>query len=55
MYWLEKLESLDINKVKEVFNKIPDHLITEASIEFALKILEENRKRLIEVKKALIK
>jgi len=44
-----------MNKVKEVFNTIPDHLISDASIEFALKILEENRKRLMEVKEALTK
>ncbi len=55
IYWLEKVENLDMNKVKEVFNTIPDHLISDASIEFALKILEENRKRLMEVKEALTK
>lgn len=55
IYWLNKLENLDINKVIEVFNKIPKHLISNVSIEFALKILEENKVRLLEIKEALLK
>lgn len=55
IYWLDNLESLDISKVKEIFNKIPEHLISDVSIEFALKILEENKERLMEVKEALLK
>ncbi|MEA3387290.1 MAG: phosphatidylinositol kinase [Patescibacteria group bacterium] len=54
-YWLEKVENLDMNKVRDIFNKIPDNIISEVSIEFALKILEENRKRLMETKEALSK
>jgi len=53
IYWLEKLEALDMNRVEKVFHKIPKHLISDISIKFALKILEENRKRLIEVKEVL--
>ena len=51
--WLEKLESLDINKIRDIFNKIPDGLISDVSIEFALKILEENKKRLMKIKEVL--
>jgi len=54
IYWLEKLESLDINKIRKKFNEIPEHLISNVSIEFALKILKENKKRLMEVKKELL-
>ncbi len=55
LYWLNKLEELDINKVRNFFDKIPEHLISNISIEFALKILEENKKRLLEIKEALLK
>ncbi len=54
LYWLDKLENLDINKIRIIFNKIPDHLISNVSIEFALKILEENKERLMKVKEALL-
>jgi len=53
IYWLNQLENLDINKIRVIFNKIPKHLISDVSVEFALKILEENKKRLMEVKKVL--
>ena len=55
IYWLENLESLEINKVRDIFNRIPEHLISDVSIEFALKILEENKDRLMEVKEVLLK
>ncbi|MFK5975294.1 MAG: hypothetical protein QM493_02190 [Sulfurovum sp.] len=53
IYWLEILEQLDINRVKKIFDTIPNALISDVSIEFAIKILEENRKRLLELKKEL--
>lgn len=55
IYWLNKLENLDIYKVKEIFTKIPEHLISNVSIEFALRILEENKERLLEIREALLK
>ena len=55
LYWLENLENLDISKIKDIFNKIPNNLISDVSIEFALKILEENKERLLKVKEALLK
>ena len=55
IYWLDKLEKLEIHRVKEIFNAIPDALISKESVEFALKILEENTKRLMKVKEALLK
>ncbi len=54
IYWLDKLEKLDINEIRVIFKKIPKHLISKVSIEFAIKILEENKERLMEVKKVLL-
>jgi hypothetical protein len=54
IHWLEKLESLDINDIRDVFNKIPEHIISNVSIEFAIKILEENKERLMKIKEALL-
>jgi len=54
IYWLEKLEKLDFNNIQKIFEKIPGHLISEVSIEFAMKILYENRIRLLELKEELI-
>ncbi len=54
-YWLSKLENLDICEVREVFNKVPKDYISDTSIEFAIKILEENKKRLIKIKEELSK
>lgn len=48
--WLKKLEGLDIKEIERYFDSIPKHLIKNISIEFALKILEENKKRLIALK-----
>jgi len=53
IYWLEQLESLNFKVVQNIFSKIPNHLISDISIEFALKILEENKKRLLDMKKTL--
>ncbi|WP_375725037.1 hypothetical protein LXN10_06390 [Arcobacter sp. KX21116] len=47
MYWLKKLENLDIEKVRKIFHKIPNGLIREISIEFAIEMLKVNRDRLL--------
>lgn len=54
LYWLNKLEVLDLENVRNVFDKIPSSLISETSIKFAMKVLEENKIRLLEVKEALL-
>ena len=54
-YWLEKLETLDLEKVRNIFDKVPSHLISPVSIEFAIKMLEENKIRLLELKEVLLK
>ncbi|ACZ11423.1 HipA domain-containing protein [Sulfurospirillum deleyianum] len=54
LFWLVKLEALDLENVRNIFDKIPPDLISNISIEFAIKVLEENKKRLLEVKEALL-
>lgn len=55
IYWLDKLEKLDLNDIENVFNMVPKDLISKVSIKFAMKILEENIKRLLKVKEELEK
>ncbi len=55
IYWLNKLETLNFDDIKKIFEKIPTHLISETSIEFAMKMLDENKKRLLEIKEELTK
>lgn len=55
IYWLNKLETLNLDDIRKVFNKIPKHLISITSIEFAMEMLAENKKRLLKIKKELTK
>lgn len=54
-FWLNKLESISPAKIKNIFTKIPNQLISGPAIDFALEILEANKKRLLDVKTGLIK
>lgn len=54
-FWLNKLESISQAEIKNIFTKIPNKLISGPAIDFALAILEANKKRLLEVKTGLIK
>ena len=49
--WLEQLENVTIDDVKEIFERIPEKLISEVSKEFAIRMLEINRQRLLELKR----
>ena len=49
--WLERLENVTINAVREVFERIPEQLISDAAKEFAIRLLEINRARLLELKR----
>lgn len=53
LYWLDKVENLNLDDIIEIFNRIPKDLISEISIKFALKMLEENKKRLLDLKEEL--
>lgn len=49
--WLEKLENVTIDNVKEIFERIPEERISDVSKEFAIRMLEINRQRLLELKR----
>jgi hypothetical protein len=46
-FWLNKLESISYAEIENIFTKIPDKLISGPAIDFALAILEANKKRLL--------
>jgi hypothetical protein len=49
--WLDKLESVTIEKIKEVFERLPGERATDTAKEFAIRLLEINRRRLLELKR----
>lgn len=48
--WLQRLSDISPEQCQNVFNKIPPSEISETAIEFAMTLLELNKKRLLEVK-----
>jgi len=46
-YWLDKLEQVSQADFEELFRQIPNGIISETAIEFALKMLELNTQRLL--------
>jgi hypothetical protein len=53
LIWLERLEKITLQDIDRVFSEIPLQLISKQAILFAKEILEENKKRLLEVKERL--
>lgn len=49
--WLDKLEGVTIEDVTEVFERIPESLISSVSKHFAVQMLGINRRRLLELKR----
>ena len=49
--WLEKLENVTISDITEIFERIPEQRISEVSKDFAIRLLEINRQRLLELKR----
>ena len=45
--WLESLEKVSLQGAKIIFDQIPRERISEVAVEFALKMLELNRRRLL--------
>jgi hypothetical protein len=45
--WLESLKRLSLQDAQIIFDQIPRDRISEVAIEFALKMLELNRQRLL--------
>ncbi len=52
-YWLDKLKLTQTDDFLAILNNIPNHLITDPASEFALKMLEINRLRLLEIRDTL--
>ena len=47
-FWLQRLSDISAQQCEAVFMKIPETEITKTTIEFSLKLLELNKKRLLE-------
>jgi hypothetical protein len=48
--WLGKLENVTIEMVEEIFERLPEDRITDESKQFAIRVLEINRNRLLELR-----
>lgn len=46
-YWLERLRAIDVVQCRAIFENIPSTVITRPAMDFALKILDVNRGRLL--------
>lgn len=51
-YWLSKLKSLRDNKIKDIFSDVPNEVITDTARNFAINMVLENKKRLLEDERA---
>jgi len=51
--WLQQLEMLDDEEIKSLVHRIPPSFISNVAVDFALEILKQNKKRLIDLKKEL--
>lgn len=49
-YWLSKLDKINEAFLYKIFNKIPDNIISQISVKFAIEIIKENKIRLLEIK-----
>lgn len=46
-YWLQKLDSLSEGSIREIFAKFPDEIMTEVAKTFAIEMILENKRRLL--------
>lgn len=53
LYWLSKIENLNLNTVVDIFTKVPKSLISDTSSRFAIEMIKENKNRLLELKRKL--
>lgn len=54
-YWLDKIAVIKDNVYKDIFSKIPNKFISKMSLEFAIEIINENKRRLIVLKNEVCK
>jgi hypothetical protein len=52
-YWLDKLNKITEDNLYTIFKKVPNHIISEISIKFAIEIIKENKIRLLEIQEEL--
>jgi len=51
--WLSRVHDLDMNAVREIFERVPRELISETAIIFSMKIIELNKERLLKLRGTL--
>jgi hypothetical protein len=51
-FWLNKLRALTNEKINDIFSNIPDEVISNVARDFALQMVLENKKRLLEDERA---
>jgi len=49
-YWIDKIASLEKEKFKEILEAVPDIFMDEVQKSFVLELLNENKKRLVDMK-----
>ena len=49
-YWIDKIASLKKEQFKEILNAVPEQFMDEIQKNFVLELLDENRRRLIDMK-----
>ncbi len=54
-YWIDQITMIDPKEIQTIFEKVPQEFIESESIEFAMKMLEINSKRLNELKQEVCK
>ncbi|MGL5289277.1 MAG: hypothetical protein ACRC9N_07260 [Aeromonas sp.] len=52
LFWLTKLNELQDDKIKEIFDNIPNSVISDIAREFALEMVFENKRRLLSYERA---
>jgi len=51
-HWLSKLRSLSENRITKIFSNIPQEVTTQVAIQFAIQMVLENKKRLLDDERA---
>jgi len=51
--WLSRIHDLNMNAVRDIFERIPSYLISETAIKFSMKIIELNKERLLKLRGTL--
>jgi len=53
LYWLSKIENLNLNAIRAIFTKVPTSFINDISSKFAIEMIKENKNRLLKLKRKL--